>query len=474
MKFQLTILFIVLSVNGFCQSLTDSAYFFKQSEKNIELDFKNATNLISSDVKKAGKAGVLYELFQGHFRHVQEAEKESILKVATSGIATLGRFKTAGTFNFSRIYQDSLAWTTKGTQIDAQPYYFGSVKAGTFERTIYDLSGILSYAIIKDRLAVASGVDYNFVSSTRSVDPRPAVDNFRLVLKPEIIYSFGNQHLGIQANLGFGSETFNLSFKNRDYTESLGSPDRINYMVYGYGLIEILQSNQSTIRKQKYRGFEVNYGSKINNTKIASNLAFNRWYDDNSYKTTNSITDNLIGTFILDELKGSIVANVFGVKHAQQFSIQTLSQTGQDKRVLYNSTNYTYNRQLVDGEYLIRLHHQRKKSLELGGTLSYQRVAKKDIISAHNVENTKLEPGISAGLYVKGQHKNLFSVFIAGGYIIPFNNTITVPPLQETVFTRGVIYPNYTYDTSKAFRLSGKLNYISASLFKEFKTGFSI
>lgn len=475
MKYFYNLVFLLsLSVSAYSQSLTDSVYFYRQSQKSINTLFENATNLNSTIISRVGKAEVSFQNTNGHFRRSQEPENENIFKIATSGIATLGKFKTSGHFNFSRVYQDSLAWTTKGTEIDAQPYYFASSKAGEYERTIYDLGGILSYDLIKDRFSIGSGIDYNLTSSTRSVDPRPKVENFHLILKPELIFKLKSHTIGLQGIWGYGKEMFSLTFKNRDYAVSLGYPDRINYMIYGYGLIETMQSGQNTVRKETYRGAALNYALNTNNNQIRTALSYRKWNDDNSYTTVNSIGNNLIGTFKLDELRAGILINQTGQLHLNQLSLNVLNETGQDKRSLYNSTNYTYNRQLVDAEYLIRLHHQRKKSLELGGTLNYQRTAKKDVISAHNVENTKLEPGISAGMYVKGQNKDLFSVFIAGGYIIPFNNAITVPPLQETVFTRGVIYPNYIYDTSKAFRLSGKLNYISASLFKEFKTGFSI
>ena len=474
MKYFFSIIFsITLSVTGYSQAFTDSTYFYRQSEKTVNTAFENAVNLNGLEISKAGKAGINFENSNGHFRRAQEAERQDIFKVATSGIATIGKFKAAGYFDFSRVYQDSLSWTTKGTQIDAQPYYFGSSKAGEYERTIYDLGGILSYDLIKDKLAVASGIEYNLTSSTRSVDPRPKAENFLLIFKPELVYKFKRHSIGLQGTWGYGKERFNLTFKNRDYSVSLGYPDRINYMIYGYGLIETMQSGQATVRKERYQGVALNYATNFRNNQLRASFGYKRWYDDNSYITSNSLTNNLIGTFILDAIRGNLLFNRVGHQHSQQLSLSAVSESGQDKRVLYNSINYNYDHQNFDAEYLIRLHHQRKKSLELGASLSYDRLAKEDIISAHDVQNTKVEPGLSAGMYFKARNKDMMSIYFAGGYIVPYNGAITVPPLQETVFTRGVVYPNYTYDSSKAVRLAGKLNYISSSLFKEFKTGFS-
>ena len=475
MKYFFSILIIItLSVSSYGQDLTDSIYFYQQSQKDAEVLFLNATNLNSSGIYKAGIAGFQYQNTKGHFRRAQEAESKKVLKIATSGIATLGKFKTSGYFNFSRVYQDSLSWTTKGTEIDAQPYYFASSKAGEFERTLYDFGGILSYDLIKDKLSIASGLEYKFSSSTRSVDPRPSVQNALLILKPELIFRTNGHSIGLQALWGYGKERFSLVFKNRDFGASLGYPDRINYIIYGYGLIENMQSPQNTVRNERYKGAALNYATNFTSGNLKATIGYKQWHDDNSFRTINSITNNLIGTFILDEITGNILANHVGSEHMHQISVNVLSASGQDKQVLYNSTNYRYDHQTLDAEYLIRFHHQRKKTLELGASLNYDKLEKQDIVSAHYVQNTKVEPGLSAGMYFKNQNKDLFSVYLAGGYIIPFNGGISVAPLQETVFTRGVIYPNYTYDSSKAVRLSGKLNYISSSLFKEFKTGFSV
>jgi hypothetical protein len=278
----------------------------------------------------------------------------------------------------------------------------------------------------------------------------------------------------LQGLWGYGKEQYNLTFKNREYSVSLGYPDRINYMIYGYGLIETMQSGQSTIRNERHKGIALNYFTNLKKIQVGATLGYKKWNDNNSYVTTNSITNNLIGTFILDEVKANFLFSHTGTKHLQQLSMKAVSETGKDEQVLYKSTNYKYNHQLMDAEYLIRLHHQRKTSIEFGASIYYDKLAKQDIVSAHDVKNTTIEPGLSAALYLKGQNKDLFSIILEGGYLLPLNGSISVPSLQETVFTRGVVYPNFNYASSEALRVLGKLNYISASLFKEFKTGFSM
>ncbi|MES2826652.1 MAG: hypothetical protein V4687_00780 [Bacteroidota bacterium] len=471
---QLKIILILLLLGSDAWAQTDSSYFYAQAEKQSLLAYKNATSLLASDVLRSGVAGFSYQSVSGHYRMVQQAEKQQVMKVATSGLATLGKFKLSGYFNFSRNYQDSLNWTTKGTELDAQPYYFASSKAGSYERTLYDVGGIMSYALLEDKIFIASGLQYSFQSSTRSVDPRPGVENFQLVLKPQLVYRFNTKHyLGLQANWGYGSEEYTLTFQNGNYQVSLAYPDRINYMIYGYGSIEIMQQNQRTLRRPKSNGLAINYAGGAGTYQFSASIGADRLNDNNYFRTVNSVTDNLIGTFVLDDWKADVLISKNG-KDNQQLSIDLFKSSGQDKRVLYNAVNYRYDYQRAGAEYLIRLNAQRPRSLEIGASFEYQNTDKEDVVSAHHVTTSLVEPGISGTYYLKTGKNSLLSFGAAGGYRIPLSSSITVPQLQETVFTRGVVYGDYAYGTSRAFKGSFKLNYISGTLFKEFKTGFSL
>jgi hypothetical protein len=463
---------MLLSVSCFAQ-LTDSIYLYRQSENKIGRVYRNATHLLGTSVTKLGVAGIRLDYFDGHFRKAQEAETQTSGTIATKGVTEFGRFKASGYFDFSRIYQDSLAWTTKGTEIDAQPYYFGSIKAGKYERSSYELGGILSYGLIPEKLFISNGIEYSYRSSTRSVDPRPAVNNFKLILKPELTYQLANQFIGLQGKWGYGREDFALGYKNRDYSNG-GYPDRVNYMIYGYGLIQISAGTERNRRDERHKGLALNYSGTFNKVDLKASAGYQTWHDENAYVTENSIKNNLIGTFDMDIWRADILLSSTGTKHEQQVSLQAGFLSGEDRRVLYDAVNYRYDQQILNIEYLFHLNHVRRFSTEYGGFVNYEKLEKEDYISAHYVNTNVIEPGLSGTVYLKTTKNNLFSFTAKASYRVPLKNELNVPGFQENVFSRGVVYPDYAYATSRAVPFFGKIQYISNNLFKQFRSGISI
>lgn len=467
-------MFLSVSVSAQLQNTTDSLYIFRQAEKEYHFSYKSMTHLNNNALKKSGFVSLAYQQIQGHFRAAQEPEKQQKMNVYTEGINTLGKFKVAGYFSFARIYQDSLAWTTKGTEMDAQPFYFGSEKAGQFERTNYRMGGILSYNLIDEKVFIGLGTDYNYQNSTRSVDPRPEVNNFSLILKPEITFKFKNQSLGLQANWGYGKEDLTLNYKNKDYKENLGYLDRINYLIHGYGLIEIMQGTERTMRNEQHSGLELNYAGNFGRYSYLAKTGYNKWIDKNSFRTSNSVTNNLIGKFELNTFNIDLLLKRVTKKTLQQLSVQAVTENGSDKNKTYNATNYHYQQQRLNLEYLIKINQDHKSSPEFGANIGYQQLEKKDIISAHYTSTSNIEPGISGNLYLKLSQKDVLAFYSNIAYRLPLSQSLAVSPFQEYPFTRGVIYGNYIYGNAEALKINGKINYNTFSILKEFKTGISI
>lgn len=468
---------LILPVLSFAQQKlnTDSIYFYRQSEKENQYLYGSATHLSASKLENSGLASLSYQNSTGHFRKAQEAENNTITSIYTEGLNTLGRFKASGYFSFSRIYQDSLAWTTKGTELDAQTYYFVAAKAGKFERSDYQLGGVLSYAMVPGKLYPGLGVNYNYRESTRSIDPRPKVNNYSLILKPELVYQFKDQYAGIQATWGYDKESFNSVYKNDTYKTSTAYPERVTYLVYGYGNMRNYQNDQKMRRNGAHLGLAFNYSGDFSKLKILTRIAYKQLKEESRMIVANSINDSLLGTFYLNDLTARILIKNKNKTTAQQLSVDFLSTTGYDKSSLYEATNYHYSRQIIDAEYLIRLKSQSPISTEFGPSLSFERLEKIDVVTTINTEVAGIESGLSGSLYVKSQKNNLLSFGAGISYRKPINHTLNVPELQTVnTFVKGVVYGNYQYDTSDFIKLKAGVNYISNNLFKEFKTGFAV
>src|SRR5690606_17130915 len=123
------------------------------------------------------------------------------------------------------------------------PYYFIAAKPGVYERQGYNGGGIVSYALKENRLYIGTAIDYTYHTSNRSVDPRSSVITYQLKFAPEIAWKTKTQTFGLAGIIGYGDERINTFYKNKDFEGTLLYPDRISYLNFGYGYLEINQTN---------------------------------------------------------------------------------------------------------------------------------------------------------------------------------------------------------------------------------------
>ncbi len=468
--------FLLLSARSFAQHTADSIYFYQQNLENLTISKQNATFLIANPIQKIGLTKLFYANSEGGFRAAQQAQQTTNGGVYTEGINKFNRFTTAGSFSFKRTWQDSLAWSTKGLEQDDQPYYYGSIKAGAFERLNYNLNGILTYNLIKNKLYIGSGISYEYNSSTRSVDPRPEVDTYKLILSPELVYRFGKHFVGLNPKWGYGKETIGIGFKNPDFKNSTtGYPDRVNYLIQGYGLITNNQGISDPLRRSdKYFGIGINYSGDFGKFQFKSSFSYFNQQEDNYQDFPESPVKVYISYYDTDWVTAFAQLNKVGENHTQQLSINYSNQKGNDINVIFYAVNYRYMQNQINAKYLLRLNTQQKFSPEFGIVSSYKKVEKSDYSTAHSMNYSKLETTLQANAYLNFNKSDKLALGLEIGYNEPLKHSIDIPEAQQTVFTKGVVFPDYTYNTSSAIKLSAHTNLITNAILKQFRTGISL
>ena len=469
------IFLLSLSVRAYGQSIADSVFFYNQSLNNINIDQKNTTFLIGNSINRLGAAQLFYNNISGGYKKAQQAQKNTIAGLRTEGINKFGRFVTSGYFTFIRTWQDSLAWSTKGLEQDDQPYYYGSIKAGAFERIKYNLGGNLSYNIIKDKLYIGGGINFMHNSSTRSVDPRPEVNSFNISINPEITYHIKKQYIGLKAKWGYGTETNTISFKNQDYKNSTGGyPDRVNYLLMGYGTYNNNQGVTQPLRRlDKYYGLGLNYSGQINSLKLKTSFGYEHQQEDFYQYLENSTNRAYVGYYDTDFLNMYLQFDQEIGSTDNQLSLSFDNQNSNDLNAIFYAINYRYKQNLGTFTYLIHINKNQRLSSEFGFNAVYNEVGKSDYSTAHFLKYSWVEPSLSYALYYLPNKNNKFYSGLELGYRKPKSSSLNIGPNQENLLTYWIAYPNYSYDTSSAYKISGELKYITSSILKQFKTGFT-
>ncbi|MDQ7950061.1 MAG: hypothetical protein REI78_03330 [Pedobacter sp.] len=475
MKYLIFISLFLLSATASAQepAVADSILMHQQSRQNFEAAKWGATQLIGSRISKLSVVGLSYFHQQGHFRTAQQAEKTSNARFAAEGISSIDRFKLYGYFSFDRTWQDSLAFSQKGIEDDFTPYYYIAGKAGKFERQRYLGGGIINYSLIRDKLFIGTGIDYLYHTSARSVDPRSMVTTFSLKFNPTISYKISNHLIGAGITAGYGDEKVAIDYKNDDFKGTLLYPDRISYLNYGYGYLEINQSD--FIRRNKFTGVNLNYVLDLSQWNIQGRLRYLISKEDNQYPKTNSINDETFGSFQLETYALDVVLNHNGVGgQTDQLVLNMAQYNGDDHLVKLAARNYTYNATAISASYRHAHYQKEQPYFSYFASLAYQDTYQRDAAADHTSSFTYLHPTIGATLHVEQQHKNLFSVQLGIGARLPLQNELVVPVTQYVNFTQGVAFPDYWYWASKVGEINTAFNYSTSQLFSKFRTGFEL
>lgn len=469
--------FMTLSVGVLAQKqeTTDSIYLFKQSLLKLNDSEQNAASLLANDDQNVSIVSLNYKMQKGHFRTAQTAESGYSIAFQSSGVKTLGRFKMAGYFDFERTWQDSLAWTMQGVPDDATPYYFAAGKAGKYERLHYKFGGLLTYGLIKDKLFLAAGADYDYNTASRSVDPRPSVQTFQLLVNPQLLYQQGNHVIGAELNLGYGKENNSISYMSKQYSaQSPDYPDRINYLLMGYGY-QIPFGAGKIERQHKTRGFGLNYAYHMNQAYINTGVNYSKQTQDNLNAKDQSANNNKYGTFILNSYNARLLTGLKTAAYQHQLQVTMQFQDGYDHNYLelFGLSNYKYNHQNIGVDYTILRNSNAAQKIELGFNLVYNSVNKKDIASDISTVFGYIQPALNSTLYNSFSDKSRLSITLSPGLRLPAGNAVHVP-VTDNVFANNIIYPDYTYYTSTAGTLNFKVKYSSPHLIKNTKSGLSL
>lgn len=475
LKNLLLILFVLLSVRGYTQSSTDSLYTYEQTKNNIKVAQLNTNFLLNTDINRIGTSLFKYNRENGGYRKAQQAQNTVIGGVRTEGINKFKRFVTSGYFAFSRTWQDSLAWTTKGTEVDEQPYYYGSIKAGKYERFKYQLGGLASYSLIDKKLYIGVGLDYLYNSATRSVDPRPEVNTFELILKPEILYKWKRHTIGVNALWGYGREVTSIGYKNVMFnTGSNGYPDRKNYLIQGYGFVTDNQGNDPLRRFDRHYGIGLSYSTSINSYLLKTSLNYKTTLEDNFKIFSNSIRRSYLSFYDTEKLSFFLGIDKATPKFEHQLLLNYDRQQAEDLNIIFYAVNYKYAANQFNLSYLFKHNQSAVFQKEFGVKLNYNQTQRDDLATDHHVDYSSIEPSLVANLYFKLKNKDRFSTGVDVGQRLPQRQFLSVPANQVHVFTTGVVYPDYYYYNSKVLRTSLKASYVTANVFSKFNAGINL
>ncbi|WP_160711748.1 DUF6850 family outer membrane beta-barrel protein [Chitinophaga solisilvae] len=467
-------LFLATALQAQQKGVSDSLYMYAQQQHEMRMIHGSATQLSTLTLQSTGMATLGFSYTGGRYRLAQEAEKTRLASFYTEGTARLGRFNIAGTFSFHRQWDDSLAYTLKGEDDGFSPYYYFVKRKGAYTRQQYYMHTILSYQLLKEKLFISTGIDYNYHWTTRSVDPRPDVNSFRLVLNPEITWRLKRHTLGAGIIWGYGQEKTGIVYKNKMMQNNNKDSSWVVFLNSGYGSFHNMR--QQWNRDRKYHGFNASYAGAWSNWQLRATAVWNYLEEKNTINlnANNEQDYQPFSNWFKSNWRADLLLQQQTAARRQQFRLSWQAIRGKDEDLYITfRSNYLYRQQYIDAGWLLLQHPQQRLSIEWGARLIYNDRRQTDAFAAHTLHYRQLQPGISGTVYLTPDKRNRFHASISPSVRIPLQTDFTAPDTQENIFTNGVAYPDYHYWSATTLSTSLEAGWISGAIFREMKFGIT-
>lgn len=427
----------------------------------------SGTLLSSGDIGMFNQATLQYFNQDGSFRTNQTAQQKQTLNFNTYGIKQINRFKVFGQFVFNRTWEDALANVMQGTPSNIRPFYYWATKAGKYDRQSYIGQTQVNYELLRNKLVLSLGLDYLNQRTTRSVDPRPQLQQFNIQLQPELIYKAGAHSIGLQGIWGRGNEKVDIIYKNSNYQHSLIYPDRILYNNLGYGYISIKDS-ASHIRYGYTEGAGLAYNYQSAYFQIMAQGSYTRQTDEITYNTERNDIYYITAGWEMDQIKFKLLLQKDGAKLQHQLHFRGQLDKGADWNAGFKARNYFAQEQVLSADYNIRRATKKGSFYWFGLGLENHYLYKEDKATTHLFQTNQWEPHLWFSTLQNCSKKNYVKASIGLRYRINGNTQLTVKPNQINLFTQQVVYPEYLYYHSNAWAVNLHLGYTASNWIPKF------
>ena len=404
----------------------------------------------------------------GTFMQAQDATKERTIFFNTQGTRQVKKYLVSGSFNYEQIKQDSVGYTLRYGLNDPAPNYLYAAAKGNWQITKYNLQGIVSRAVAKDKLLVGAGLTYDAHNAWRSNDPRPEYFFYLMDLDATLHYILRQgQSIGVEAGYIRKSTETTINYRNKDYELSTSYPAFKSYLQYGYGFVRLNDNNFFKSQTQGYKAKGI-YRKVYNSGEGALKGGYT--YTSSKFTVTPNRYElnGTIGWFYEKTWNGEAYW-----KHRQGNNIYSMvanyiHHAGSDKNVFLNGNNYLYLHEQA-GIAPIYAHIKNKfLQYELGLDARYHLLSRADGNAAECAVYKYAEVGAHGAYYFPTNNKGDFlKTRLNLGLFAPIASLLQ-SPIQEPDFTKNVIYHDYYYYTAHSF--SGGLDLQYQHAIKQVKT----
>ncbi|PVH27089.1 DUF6850 family outer membrane beta-barrel protein [Sphingobacterium corticibacter] len=389
-----------------------------------------------------------YGGMQGEYRLAQDAGKSRSTHVNSEGSITLKDVRLWGRFSYNRTLEDSTRFGHQTRQNPSAPFYFASYGNNHYVRTNYTIQARGQRYF--DKWSVFGGLDYRIGDHFSNNDPRGSIDVIQVDGQLGVSRKLSEDlEIGLEAQYGYGQESFEVAFKNENYVLSPAVTRYLNYAVIGYGW----QTNDWLLaRGIHYQNDMKRYGSQA---YLSYNTKIGKFYATAHYKQEkqvyqqvlrNESRNNVLNEYAIDDIGGDLMWQLRRNNRAYLVQLSSTMRSGQDKVVFQANgiNNFVYEHDTHSAK-IAHTYYAQKWQFHFEGFAGMTSETRQDGGSGTLLDYSRLDGSLSAmATYItsKNQQVHLSITGLAGK---PLTVNWSVPEINENMFHRYVYFHDVGY-----------------------------
>ncbi|UVD78929.1 hypothetical protein NWE55_12465 [Myroides albus] len=427
-------------------------------EKNKRSYVPEHILFLNQQPQEYGRLSIDYTKEKGDYKKSQDSESSRKYAFSAEGFTDISKFKVYGKFTYAKTFHDKLANDLRGVKDEFNPFYFYANHPNNFQNQQYLANTLFSYELIKQRVFVGFGIDFNYNWTTGNNDPRPDVVNYFIRYKADIAWHINKHKIGVGFAYGKVTEENNIMYKNNEYKSSNKYKERFLNISLGYGDIVLSDQNLLLDRKTKENSYTFAHHYKAKKVETAT-LVKMSYFDQNAELNKYKQSFDVYNQFKNEQLTVQSILTFTPTENNQyQLSLKYNNYDGKNLRQIeglnYKVDHFNANAQLLAS--FSKLWKNTDVQIGIDHTL-YSTIRKDFAIGVYSEEKQLLNKIILNTIIDQPNHFYQFN--ITPLYRLKLVNDLTIPETQYTNFTDQVVIPNYQYNNDNAMGLQGEIGY---------------
>ena len=434
-------------------SLMNHAKYQYYDTRALWFNTDNAAGLALDKLKARGKADFDFSYSGGNLHRVQEGTSNHQLKFFTESYQQISKHLVGyGKFNFNMGRIKERAWADVIRPYNSNPFFGGSAIKGRYDYQDINLTAAVGTTQLADHWHLGAKLDYDLGDLSRLKDPRSRARLLNYKLTPSIIYSFGNNNIGVAGWYNRRKEKINgLTTVQQDAT-------LVYYIMSGLENANGSTGGYSSFNREWVNhnfGAELSYGFDNNNLNSLTSISIQRGsegvygtykYEPGHYynyiygaQTQNRIKTE--STLHLIDLKATYEEG-YADEYRQQMIITTDPNTGinsysYETQLLFNKR---YQVKLFDANFHYRFNKVANKEIPMfvGILASLKQVNNKYLLNTSTLKYSNVDVTLENGW----NFSNIgFSTTIQLGYNNSTKSTLELAD-PTTDYAQSVLIPD--------------------------------